>query len=108
MKIPHDVVTACYGRDLSSTYKADIEKFKSAYKALKISVTPKVHAVMFHIEEFCETKRMGLGPWSEQCTESFNHDFNTTWENFKIKNKEHKDYGNRLLQAVCMYNSQHL
>ena len=37
---------------------------------LEISVTPKVHAVFFHVQEFCELTKMGLGPWSEQTSES--------------------------------------
>ena len=36
-----------------------------AYLQLTISVTPKVHAVMFHVEEFCSLTGRGLGPWSD-------------------------------------------
>ena len=29
---------------------------------LKISITPKVNAVFYHLNEFCEMKKFGLGP----------------------------------------------
>ena len=75
---------------------------------LGVSVTPKVPAVMYHIEEFCEMKGMGLAPWSEQTSESLHHDFNQSWENYKIKDTNHPSYGDRLLQAVQNYNSKNL
>ena len=39
-----------------------------------MTVTPKVHPVFYHVEEFCELVNMGLGPWSEQVAESFHSD----------------------------------
>ena len=63
---------------------------------------------MFHVGEFCKLHNMGLSPWSEQTTESLHSDFNKVWENYKVKDTNHVEYGNRLLQAVQMYNSKHL
>ena len=76
--------------------------------ALNISVTPKVHAVMYHVADFCNLKGMGLAPWSEQTSKSLHRDFTMIWNTFKVKNTDHPEYGRRLLQAVSMYNSQHL
>ena len=36
---------------------------------LGINVTPKVHAVMPHVGEFCTMTGRGFGRWSEQCGE---------------------------------------
>ena len=102
------VVKACYGTQLLPSYKEDIVDFRNSYLDLGISVTPKVHGVMFHVEEYCSAVGMGLGPWSEQCSEAIHHDFLTVWKNFKIKKMDHKDYGTNLLKAVRMYNGKHV
>ena len=51
---------------------------------LGISITPKVHAVMFHIANFCAITGRGLGPWHEQSGESVHHDFKGTWKRFIV------------------------
>ena len=104
----NDVVASCYTKKLLPNYTVKIEAFRIAYKKLKISITPKVHAVFHHIREFCELVKMGLGPFSEQAAESLHHDFDTMWTRFKVKKQEHSEYGNRLLNSVVMYNSQHM
>lgn len=53
------VVTACFGKKLYEEYKNCINAFKISYLDLKISVTPKVHAVFFHVVQFCEKKTNG-------------------------------------------------
>lgn len=104
----NEVVGACYGYELHPDYKEKIKNFTNAYLALKIRVTPKVHAVMHHITDFCHLTGRGLGPWSEQTSEAIHHDFNQTWKRFKINGTKNKNYGKHFLQAVSMYNSQHL
>ena len=69
----NDVVTACYGNELDVDYLRKIAIFAADYYRLGISVTPKVHAVIYHIAEFCELT--GRGPWSEQTGESVHYDF---------------------------------
>ena len=81
----NNIVEACYGDNLSSDYVSKIQFFAHAYNELKLSITPKIHAVLFHIEEFCSITGRGLAPWSEQTIEACHHDFNKTWENFKVK-----------------------
>ena len=108
-KALNDVVSACYGFELAPDYDDKISKFSRAYLDLKINVTPKIHAVMHHVSEFCSlTGGRGLGPWSEQTGESIHHDFKQTWQRLEINKTEHKLYGKNLLQAVSTYNSQHL
>ena len=71
----NDVVISCYGRNLLPQYKTSLSNFKDAYLKLNISVTLKVHAVFYHIEELCSLKNMGLAPWSEPTTESLHQEF---------------------------------
>jgi hypothetical protein len=104
----NEVVHACYSQTLDDDYERIIEKFKVSFLSLRISVTPKVHAVFHHVAEFCTKTEMGLGPWSEQTSEAVHHDFEQMWKHFKVKDEETTKYGENLLRAVQMYNSQHL
>ena len=70
---------------------------------LGITVTPKVHTVMYHVAEFCIMTGRGLGPWSEQTGESVHHDFKETGMRNNVN-----DIERQLLKAVSIYNSQHL
>jgi len=104
----NNVVDACYGDELQENYTTKIKEFSLAYKKLGINITPKIHAVMFHVEEFCSLTGRGLAPWSEQTSESIHHDFKKTWEHFNVKLVENPVYGDHLLRAVQTYNGQHV
>ena len=104
----NEVVESCYSKDLTLDYKKKIWQFKECYKKLNISITPKVHAIFHHVAEFCDILKMGLAPWSEQTAESLHSDFTKMWNNFKVRDTDHPEYGQRLLQAIIAYNSQHL
>jgi hypothetical protein len=73
-------------------YKHHIEEFKTIYTGLNISVTSKMHAVFYHIPEFCEKKQCGLGAYSEQASEAVHYDFECVWDNFKIKSFNHPHF----------------
>ena len=102
----NEVVSSCYGKDLHANYKETINKFRNDdYMKLKISVTPKVHAVFYHIQEVCDITGRGLGPWSEQTSESLHQEFNKCWEKYLVKDQKNPMYQQRLLQAVQMFNN---
>lgn len=65
------------GNKLDPNYKEKIATFKRNYLDLKVSVTPKVHAVFCHVEDFCELKNIGLGIYSEQAMKTVHHDFSS-------------------------------
>ena len=102
------VVEACYGKNLLPDFQRRIAVFTMDYLKLGISVTPKVHAVFFHVAEFCLLTGQGLGPWSEQAGESVHHDFKQTWKNYKVNDVERDIYSENFLKAVAAYNSKHL
>lgn len=79
------VVTSCFGRQLKDNYETSISNFKDAYCDLNISVTPKVHAVFFHVPDFCKMFNAGLGFYSEQAVEGIHFDFDSHWNNFKVR-----------------------
>ena len=93
---------------MSPGYVDNIREFTDKFKKLDISVTPKVHAVMHHVEEFCEIKGKGLGPLSDQTSESIHQDFNECWKKYFLKDMDREEYPDRLLNAVRMYNGLHL
>ena len=47
------VVSSCYGTELHPEFQCKIAIFSKDYMKLSITVTPKVHAVMFYVAEFC-------------------------------------------------------
>ena len=47
-----EVVDSCFGMQLKNNYEDSINKFKSLYLELPISVTPKVHCIFFHVSEY--------------------------------------------------------
>lgn len=100
------VVDDCFGNQLSEDYQANINRFKGLYLSLNLSVTPKIHAVFYHIVDFCEGRQEGLGRWSEQSSESVHADFSKTWERYKVPHG-HPLFRDRLLRAVLSYNVSH-
>lgn len=102
-----NVVHDCFSYNLRPTYKLSCERFRKRYLVLNRPVTPKIHAVFFHVVDFCEKTGKGLGFYSEQPFESVHHDFNETWKRHKVR-ANHPEFGNRLSRAVCDYNSHHV
>ena len=71
------VVEACFGTTLNPSYMERISEFRNSYIDLVelkyINITPKVHAIIHHVQEFCE-KSGSLGRHSEQASESVHAD----------------------------------
>ena len=105
LKLFDTVVKDCFGSDLSKNYRKSIKNFSIAYRQLGISITPKVHAVLFHVEDFCEFTGKGLGPWSEQTSESLHQEFSKCWKKFFVKSTDNPVYPERFLAAVQHFNS---
>ena len=105
------VVTACFSKDLVQVdgkgYEELIYDFHQVYLACGISMTPKVHAVIMHVPQWCHRQGKGLGHASEQASESVHHDFKKKWENFKVR-EDNPRFGERLLSCVVQYNSSHI
>ena len=101
------VVNSCFGETLNPQFRRHIEKFRDSYMALGIQVTPKVHAVFYHVGEFCSSNNCSLGVWSEQASESVHADFKKVWKRYKVVSS-HPNYFKMLLRAVCDYNCMHL
>ena len=104
----NEVRLACFGPKLDETgFKRKLGKFKEAYLQLGVAVTPKLHCIFTHVDQFCSKTGKSLGPLSEQAVESLHHDFAQTWARYAMP-PQHPQFGERLLQATINYNSFHL
>ena len=45
----NEVIVSCYGTKLLPNYTEKFKEFRISYRKLKINVTPKVHAVFYHV-----------------------------------------------------------
>ena len=95
------VVERCFGVHLNGDYEEAIRDFSVKYRALKISVIPKVHMVEDHVVQSIQMKHpgLGLGAFTEQSFESCHHDFKVEWDRTKV-DIDHPDVGQVLLDTV--------
>ena len=103
----NDVVDDCFSMELKSSYTFSIKEFKKSYLGANLPVTPKVHAVFYHVEDFCKEKKKGLGFYCEQAVEPVHHDFDCTWSKHRVSENHHL-FQEKLYDAVIDYNSNHL
>ena len=102
-----NVVNSCFTNILQDDYKTSLDEFKESFQKLKIPVTPKIHAIFFHVEEFCLSHGLGLGFFNEQAFESVHHDYSQTWTKYKVM-MDNPKYGERLLRSIAVYNCDDL
>lgn len=67
-----------------SNYVNVIQQFKNDFIQLDITVTPKIHSIFYHIEQFCKNEGSGLGKFREQASEVIHADFTKIWGRCKI------------------------
>ena len=102
------VVDKCFGKNLELGWVGALADFKSAYRALEISITTKVHLVFEHVEDFCKMNGCGLGAFSEHAFESVHRDFADHWTRHLVKDKKNPKFWENLIQTVCEYNAGHI
>ena len=115
-----DVVKTCFGMNLDSGYKAALKSFSTAYLKLNqekpqtFTVTPKIHIVMFHVQEYLELMNAeeeedrGLGYMSEQAFEAVHSHMKAVWENGLKVSTNNKDFPAKLRKFVVAYNSNNM
>lgn len=110
------VIESSFGKVLmEDVYKERIKTFERTFRSLphakdeekQLSVTTKAHVIFTHVLQQIERTGQALGVLSEQAFESVHYDFLETWKRFKVP-IDHKDYGQKLLDAVVNYNSFHI
>lgn len=102
----NDVVDACFGQKLQENYHETINEFRNLIIKHNIRITPKIHATLFHIQDFINVKQQGLGYYSEQASESVHHAYGKHFENFKINLlKMTPDSEKKMLRSVTSFNA---
>ena len=107
------VKDACFGKNLHSNFSSKILEFKIAFLALGIKVTPCTHILFAHADDFfnltasSESKKRGLGIFSEQCFETMHSTVQKALDRFPA-NKFSDKFPKRTLRAMCFLNSAHL
>ncbi|KAJ6639768.1 hypothetical protein Bhyg_12515, partial [Pseudolycoriella hygida] len=91
------VVNQCFGKKLNPEYDKSIDKFKKSFMDLKVSVTPKIHAVFFHIKDFCSRHQNGLGFYSEQAMEAAHFEFKTIWMKYNAQYQQKEFVGQKAM-----------
>lgn len=100
------VVSSCFGSTLDPHFASKIQAFRASYLSLQgVSVTPKVHAVFFHVEDVILLKKESLGKYSEHATEALHHSFKYHWERYKKPNN-HPEYAKWLKTCMVDFNSK--
>ena len=69
-------------------------------------MNPKLHAVFFHIEDFCDESQ-GLGFLSEKAMKLVHFDFNFIWKKHKMS-LDLVQFAEWLQRAECEYNTLHV
>ena len=88
-KVLEVIVHGSFGNVLSDTLNADILTFQELYIALKdkngnaLTVTPKIHLLVAHVNQFCHTRNHRLGPYSEQSGDTIHSVWSKEWKNYK-------------------------
>lgn len=72
----NDEVNGCFNKVLAFNYQMLIDDFFIKFLKLGISVTPKVHAVKWHLPEIISMHGAAAGFYSEQASEQVHHAFN--------------------------------
>ena len=110
LKKLREVQDACLGLLLMGNWRTKIREFEDAFRDLHISMTLKVHILVHDIPRFLGRPNMKpLGYFTEQQFESVHADYATTFRNFKIpRDPENDNFGQKLLDSVIHYNSNHI
>ena len=104
----NQVVISCFGQTLHDNWEEKIKTFKKEIDKLKISYTPKIHALIYHVPEFIVETQMALGFFSEQASEQVHHSFSCFSKRFNLSKVNVNRNKNKLLRCVSCYNSQHI
>jgi len=81
------LVRGVFGAQLSPEWQDLIQDFRSAYLLLGVTITPKVHIIFVHLQEWIESHDESLGRFSEQAGEALHHDFQQRRADFAMRHK---------------------
>ncbi len=108
----HCVVVGVFGQIVDPGFENDIstfeEKFMGAMRTHNPRMTPKVHVLIHHVQEYVCRTGVQLGPTSKQALASQHRCFDIFYHKFKVNYADSPVSRERLLKSVLHYNSCHL
>ena len=106
----NSVRKSCFGTELADNFKQALSDFRSSVLSLQmfgLSITPKIHMVIHHVEDWVTRHGQPLGQVSEQAGESVHSAFRKHMENFKVSPLNPK-FGQTLLRTVVSFSSENV
>ena len=99
------VKKACLGKVLEPDWQQKILDFEVAYKRLNISITIKVHCLLYEIPIYILRHGKPLGLLTEQKFETCHNKFPPVWNRFK-RDENHPDFPEKLTDATVHFNGE--
>ena len=97
----------CYGADLKEDYRHCFEEFRNAVDTIGCSVTPSMHMMGHHMEQFCDKNGCGLLIYSEETAEGSHHEVTNFFERYKVPLVGRPRHGEFLLRMMTGLNAAH-
>ena len=99
------VKKACFGQVLHPDWIQKILDFETSYKSLGISITIKVHVVLYEVPIFILRHNKPLGLLTEQKFETAHTKFPPVWSRFK-REENHVEFPEKLKAAAVHFNGE--
>ena len=98
-----------FGTILAENWQELCEEFRSSLLILNSSmgvpITPKLHVMATHIQEWLATHRRALGDDSEQALESSHRIFSKVWESYQVRDENSDAFLKNDLAAGLHFNA---
>ena len=107
------VADACFSsKQLLPDYGAKIAAFADAAYLVKqkheMTISPKQHIIIEHVEPFIDKFKAPLGRFSEHELESAHYAFDKIWQRTKVNDYKNPQFGKSLLKAVLTFNANNM
>ena len=101
-----------FGTELHEDWRLALNQMKDAVTALNTSlavpITPKLHVLTVHVEQWVEHNQEPLGILSEQALEASHHTLKRVWENYLVKDENNPVFLSQGLKAILKFNADNI
>ena len=105
----NDLKNGVFGANLVENWKEVCQKFRNSLyrlnKYVQVPITPKLHVMAVHVEEWLETHRRAMGEDSEQSVEASHGRFRQLWESYSVKDEASSAFMKNELAVGLQFNA---
>ena len=98
-----------FGNVLAENWKELCADFRTGlnllYSNLAVPITPKLHIISVHVEEWVDTHRRAIGEDMEQVLEASHGRFEKIWESYQVRDEDSDAFLHNGLAAGLHFNS---